>query len=442
MKHIFIFVAVFLMPLLCFAQREDYVWVMGNNIIDFKTYPPTVIANDDFAYATGLTSIADRYGNLKYWLSGKYLYNKNNEVIYEAEDYGVYEHMATLTIFPFPDDESKYIFLSLASGTIYFSIIDGSNDALHPNVIKNFATLPYGNSAPVIIQKTGSRNYWVIQEVNGYYCVYSLTKDGLSLKNSVEITNDWHYGIGWSHVSRDQNKIMVYETSWAEDFNYPVIDFDPANGVINHVTYHHAKGENYFGYCFTKNNKYMYFTMGNGAEGNFNICRCPTDKINEPDALKKYRSIVYTSTSNVDDMKLGPDGKIYFKTAMSSDYLGIICNSEDDNPVAELDGLKMALPMYTWSAFPRTYCYPFEMTCYVDCNSVRFLIPDTDFKTVEWVWEDGSVETNNVRARVRKYDHSGKYLVMARVDYDDGTVREYFADFEIKFPKTPNIICE
>jgi len=120
MKHFLTFVAVFLMPLLTLAQREDYVWVMGNNIIDFKTYPPTVIANADFAYATGLTSIADRYGNLKYWLSGKYLYNKNNEVIYEAEDYGVYEHMATLTIFPFPDDESKYIFLSLAGGNDIF----------------------------------------------------------------------------------------------------------------------------------------------------------------------------------------------------------------------------------------------------------------------------------------------------------------------------------
>ena len=454
MKHILILIVAF-MPLLCCAQKEDYVWVMGNNIIDFNTTPPTVRANGDFAYEPGLTSVCDSDGNLVYWVNGKHLYNSQNEIINTSDFYSGMDYLVTLRLFPLPGSEYKYIFLSLKKGIIYFTLVDGSKDILHPDLIENFATMPYNESWPIIVQKNNSRDYWIIHEDSEAFYVYALTKNGLTLNSSRvhqrEMGNDvfYSYMLGGSRMSRNQTKIFAFESSFVDDLLYLYIDFDNEHGVINDIIFHRGAGVEFWMWVFTPNEKYFYYTLYTDTEERNNkIFRCPVDKLKEPDALKKYGQLVHTFPTGffIDDMKIAPDGNIYFMDEDNNkEYVGIIFNPEDDNPIVEFEALKMAQPIKEvhWAvSFPLTYHYPFGLSYTRDCHDFTFSFSESKYESVVWNFGDGTAEVRDVEKPTHTFADDGKYTVNLTVTLTDGIVREYSTDVEITTPKMPRIIVE
>lgn len=458
MKHIFILIAV-LMPLLGIAQKEDYVWVMGNNIIDFNTTPPTVRANGDFGPKPGLTSISDCDGNLVYWLNGVNLYNKNSELINTDGRITVSDWLAGMTIFPFPGSENKYIFIYLEKkayndiGTIHFTVIDGSKDILHPELIRDFATLPYNNSTPIFIQKKNSRDFWLLHQDDDMLVVYSFTKDGLSLisKKNLPMENDEYFilgGIYGNDVSRSQTKIYFYEVSFWENDITVYLDFDNVNGIINDITVHQGKGEVYLNWVFTSNERFFYFTLyENKTERNNKIFRCPVEKLKEKDALRKYRSLVYQFPAGqfIEALKMGPDGNIYFINGDNEEYIGVISNPEDDNPNVNPNGIKLAQTSKTdgWAAmFPYTYHYPFGLSYTRDCHDFTFSFSESEYESVVWNFGDGTAEVKDVEKPTHTFAADGKYTVNLTVTLTDGIVREYSTEVGITTPKMPRIIVE
>ena len=447
MKHILILIVAFV-PLLCFAQKEDYVWVMGNNIIDFHTTPPTVRENGDFTFESGLTSICDSEGNLVYWVNGKHLYNSQNEKINTSVFYSGTDYLNTLRIFPLSGSEYKYIFLSLKKGIIYFTLVDGSKDILHPDLIENFATMPYNESCPIIVQKHNSRDYWVIHEESEAFYVYSLTKDGLTLNSSKvhqrEIGNGF-YRLGNNRVTRNQKKIFALSYGSVEDLLYLCIDFDNEHGVINDIKLLCGA----WLWIITQNDKYIYYTFYTDVlEGNNAIFRCPVDKLKEPDVLRKYGQLVNTIPTEcfIVDMKIAPDGNIYFMDdERSKEYIGIIYNAEEENPIVNLECLKMVKPIKEgqWvPGFPYTYSYPFAVSYTRDCHDFTFSFSESEYKSIVWNFGDGTAEVRDVEKPTHSFAADGKYTVTLTVTLTDGIVREYSTDVEITTPKAPRIIVE
>ncbi len=452
MKHILTLFAVFLMPLLCFAQKEDYVWVMGNNIIDFKTTPPTVRANGDFAPEPGLTSVCDKDGNLKYWINGNRVYNKNSEEIYTSMSIQDIEHLNSLTLFPMPGSETNYIYMHLDYKTkiIHFTEIDGSKDELHPE-FKDFASLSYNGCSPVLIQKKYSRDFWLLHQDTNTFNVYSITKNGLFLHSTKtfdkEIYDDYFFRINDSRIANSQTLIYTYVLGMPDDLLYMYFDFDCINGLITDMTLYHNGSDFMEGEAFTQNDKFFYFFFcGEDYKDYDKIFRCPVDKLKEIDALKKYRKVAYNSMNHsIDDIKMGPDGNIYFLDSYNPEYVGVIYNSEDDNPIVNPNGIKMAQPSKTdrWAAmFPYTYHYPFAVSYTRDCHDFTFSFSESEYESIVWNFGDGTAEVKDVEKPTHTFADDGKYTVSLTVTLTDGVVRDYSTDVEITTPKIPKIIVE
>lgn len=454
MKHILILIAA-LMPLLCFAQKEDYVWVMGNNIIDFNTTPPTVRANGDFAPESGLTSICDKDGNLMYWSKGNHLYNKNNEEIFTSKLFSGFHELHSITLFPFPGSETNYILMHLDYNNhiIKFTVIDGSEDVLQPT-FKDFGSIPYNNNTPIVVQQKNSRDFWIIN-MNKYelvFNVYSLTADGLQLHSTYNYDGEkfdfYLIGIESYWVSNDNTKIFAYMLGREEDLLYFYYSFDNLDGIITDIKVCHGGYEILWPCAFSKNDKYLFFDAFDFTEGTTTaIYRCPVDKLKENGALKKYRELVYSPPSGYYinlNIKLGPDGNIYFING-SNEYIGVIYHTEDDKPIVNTDGVKLAQPTQNnkWvAAFPYTYHYPFAVSYTRNCRAFTFSCSESEYKSMVWNFGDGTAEVRDVEKPNHFFANDGKYTVRLTVTLTDGVVRDYSTDVEITTPKTPKIIVE
>lgn len=454
MKHILTLFAVFLMPLLCFAQKEDYVWVMGYNIIDFNTTPPTVRENKtDYVYSALLnTTVSDKDGNLLYWLNDVNLFNRNNEKIYT-----VFSVLHSLSIFPFPGSEHKHILMSLdkSRSNILFSIIDGTKDDLHPDIIENYAVLPYkghGNGAPALIQKQNSHNFWLLYQADEIFYVYALTESGLTLHSTETYDFDYNPNYfymleeNWYAVSKTQNQLFAYLNGAVGDVLYLLIDFDNANGVIKNIYRQRNVSEYIYPFEFSKNGKYIYFQkyIIDDIDLFNKIYRCPTDKLKESDALNKYQELVYTAPEGhyIYSFKSAPDGNFYFIDSENKESVAVIYNSESENPIVDLNGLKMVnvdkLPLM----FPYTYHYPFAVSYTRDCHDFTFSFSESEYESVVWNFGDGTAEVKDVEKPTHTFADDGKYTVSLTVTLTDGIVREYSTDVEITTPKAPRIIVE
>ena len=456
MKHIFILFAVFLMPLLCFAQKEDYVWVMGYNIIDFNTTPPTVRENGDFTPESGLTSICDKNGNLVYWSKGIHLYNKNNEEIFTSKVFSGFHQLNSITLFPFPGSETNYILMHLDYNNhiIKFTVIDGSEDVLQPT-FKDFGSIPYNRNTPIIVQQENSRDFWIIN-MNEYelvFNVYSLTSDGLQLNSTYnydgENFDSYLIGIEGYWVSNNQSNIVAYMLGREEDLLYLNYSFDNVCGKITDITVYHEGTEILWPCAFSKNDKYLFFVASDFTDGTTAVLyRCPVDKLKEKDALKKYRELVYYPPLDYYlsvSIKLGPDGNIYFINDSNPEYISVIYNPEDDNPIINSNGLKLAQPNQNnkWVAmFPYTYHYPFGLSYTRDCHDFTFSFSESEYESIVWNFGDGTEEVRDVEKPTHTFADDGKYTVSLTVTLTDGIVREYSTDVEITTPKAPRFIVE
>ena len=447
MKHIFILIAV-LMPLLGIAQKEDYVWVMGNNIIDFNTTPPTAMANGDFTPEPGLTSVCDKDGNLKYWVKGNHLYNRNNEEIYTSMSIHKVEHLNSMTLFPMPGSETNYIYMHLdyKANVIHFTEVDASIDDLNPE-FKDYASLPYNECSPVLIQKKDSRDFWLLHQEDNTFNVYSITKSGLSLHSSKTFDGVRLESINDSRISNSQTLIYTYVMGMPEDLLYMYFDFDCINGEIIDMTLYHNGTGFMLSETFTKKDKYFYyFYCDDEKEKGDKIFRCPVEKLKEKDALKKYAKVVYQSPHHIiDDVKMSPDGNILFLDSGNPEYIGIIYNPEDDSPIVDPNAIKLiqASKTHGWIAmFPSTYHYPFGLSYTRDCHDFTFSFSESKYESVVWNFGDGTAEVKDVEKPTHTFADDGKYTVNLTVTLTDGIVREYSTEVEITTPKAPRIIVE
>lgn len=446
-----------------FAQKEDYVWVCGPSRIDFNTDPPTVSYNGDFNYSPNLSDVCDYNGELIYWINGDKLYNKNNEVIYEMKGFNFSYMSECLPIIPFPNSKDKYIFSCFKWNDIYFYVIDGTEDALHPTIYEyDRLSFSYWSGCCMPVQKKNSRDFWLLFDDLENIKIYSFTEDGLHphyvytkpyFDTDIYGTND----VGNYSVSPDNSIILGRVVSFENENLYFNIAFDNELGFIKELYPTFAKWDMIYPFVFSSQAKYLYFTIWDKGvvghlnpdsknEENQNIYRCPVDKLLEENSLMKYRELVYTCTSgSVGSMKLAPDGNIYLFLEGQDDYLGVIKKSEGEHPEVEEQGFKLYAqsqhPGNYAASFPHTYHFPYNISYNKKCDYVEFSFSD-NYKAKSFLWDfgDGS-ETSSQQNPSHTYPE-GNFKAQLTVEYDGKPTQNYSLDVKIQKPKAPKIVCE
>jgi len=468
MKNTFlILLLTLLIGFQAFAQKEDYVWVVGSNRIDFKTEPPTITYNGQFQGIINLCNVCDYNGELIYWLNGDNLYNKNNEVIFEFKNLNYNYTDDAFPILPFLNDKNKYLFGGYGiDGNFQLYIIDGTLDVLHPQ-IKDYDKISYNHLSGccIPVQKKNSRDFWLLFDKYKEIEIYSITETGLKLHSTFTKPNnkkeDYYAAIEiyYYSVSYDNTKIYTDLLCTTDKNLYYNIDFDNENGIVKAMYPTYAGWDEFYGETFSTKGKYLYFTIydkgdescrnhNNKNEHYQHIYRCPADKLLEENSLLKYRELVYTCKSGeISDMKCAPDGNIYILYAEPENFMGVIKNSDDEKP--EVEELAFDLSVSTdvqfgdfAACFPETYHFPFEVSYNKKCDYVEFAFSD-NYKVKSLLWDFGDGTESSTEKNPKHSYKSGFYKVKLTVDYDDKETKTYLLDVDIpQKPKTPVLVCE
>ena len=326
-RVIFFCLIIFTPSLIC-AQKEASVWPVGSGKqINFQS------GNFEFTDFTGnpnaKATICDKNGNLILYTDGRTIWNPNNEIVVNGEKLiNTDAHQSNLPIFvPFPKREGWYI---LFYEEDYFTVTGGKYDnALYYAEINANANNGKGevvrqkikihdnfHSGPTIAGYCNNSYYWLVNDRNDntvidkhidrIYC-YKIDENGV---NQTPVINEY-FDIGNSGGYRfspngdkfyfmfggnynDSKVITDFNFRTGELYNYRGIDFD----------YIWQKE-------FSPDSKLLYF-FDKG-----NLIQLDVSFLNSLLIMNSADTIL-TLGSNDDipypgqDLRLGPDGKIYF----------------------------------------------------------------------------------------------------------------------------------
>ncbi len=419
------------------AQKEDYVWVFGGNKVDFNTNPPTVTAVGDFKTDRNITSVCDSKGNLCYWCSGPYLYNRHNEILYSV---GVVAHgycLETLSIVPFPASDQMFLqaYIDQRNNKVRFALIDGSKDLDHPDVAEDYYSLPYdfalGDGLPVFIQKRNSRDMWMLHDYGGEVAVYLINENGFEKKGTYQRpeTGNWEDSQPWQayFVDNDNCKILCDIICDWDNPRYQYVEFDNATGEISKMTV--METTDYIVFCqFSPNGKYMYYTLSSDDEKSKRIYRCPVSRVDGTGAsLRRYSEFVCEAPDYVWDIKIGPDGNLYFIYRNCSS-LGVIKNPDDFAPVIEDNYLPLAQPFPKQDMvmiFAHTYHHNLSVVYKTSCTEASFRCVEDGVVGYEWDFGDGSGISTDAEP-VHDYPGFGNYNLHLRITYSDHSHRDIY----------------
>jgi len=321
------YLAIFVPSFIC-AQNEASVWPVGSGKqINFQSgnFEISDFPGNPNARAT----ICDKNGNLVLYTDGRTIWNKNHEIVLNGESLisdGAFQPNKPIFV-PYPQKEGWYF---LFYEEDYFTITRGKYDnALYYAEINTIANNGKGevvrhkikihdnyHSGPTIAGYCNNSYYWLVNDRNDntvidkhidqIYC-YKIDENGVNAK---PVINDF-FDIGNSSGYRfspngdkfffmlggnsvDQKIITDFNFKTGELYNYRGIDFD----------YIWQKE-------FSPDSKLLYFfDKGNLIQLDVSFLNSLLI-MNSADTILTLSSNAQTSYPG-QDLRLGPDGKIYF----------------------------------------------------------------------------------------------------------------------------------
>ncbi len=326
--RIILFNLIILLPSLIFAQKEASVWPVGNGKqINFQS------GNFEFYDFTGnpnaSASICDKNGNLVLYTDGRTIWNKNHEIVVNGEmliPQDAFQENRPVFV-PYPKKEGWYILIydewfynnnsKLISSSLYYAEINTKAKNNVGEVVRQKIKIHDNyHSGPTIAGFCDNSYYWLVIDRNDNTIIdesidriysYKIDENGVNAK---PVINDY-FDIGNSNGYRfspggdkfffmfggnsvDRMIITDFNFKTGELYNYRVIDFE----------YIWQKE-------FSPDSKLMYF-FDKG-----NLIQLDVSFLNSILIMNSADTIMTleTDTDNpypLQDLRLGPDGKIYF----------------------------------------------------------------------------------------------------------------------------------
>lgn len=338
------------------AQRENK-WAFGINAgIDFNNPNPaaihTGITHSDPGNLEGVSSVCDSSGQFLFYTEGSYVWDKNGNLMPNGSDITnngfttdadnpTFGTSQGSLIVPMPDSANKYYIFSLASydqmlgsiGRLYYSVVDMSLNSGLGDVIPGRKGIPLDTTSIAAEGLTehmtaaiGSNcSIWVLVcSAKPAFKAYEITAAGINttpVVSNVGIGGDPSLlaSVGTMCVSPDGKKIAAsaFDLLMADSATLAVYDFDPATGLVsNPVKLITSTDTDYLAHatCFSPDGSKLYTNIFLGGDHNYIY----QFDLSSGNAATMRNSRIPVGTASYGQIKLAPDGKVYFFTDTAS----------------------------------------------------------------------------------------------------------------------------
>jgi type IX secretion system substrate protein len=288
--------------------------------LDFGSDSPVGISTS-INTGEGCASVCDPLGGLLFYSNGKIVYNKTGAVMPAGTaivSYGTLSSEQAALIIPVIGSTNQYYLFSLGGAAtlnynrISYSIVDMTLDGgLGDVVAASMGTMLVDSLGENMIAIAGNNNnIWLIthRRDTAVFLAYSITATGISapVKSALGIFNGgFCYLFGMLRESPNRRKIAQGVYKVGQCYGTLLYDFDPSTGIVSNCIEIDTSNDAVYGVEFSPDNTKLY---SNGAQRilQYNISLASSAAIQ----TSKY---LVTDSSDGADLRLGPNGKIYFR---------------------------------------------------------------------------------------------------------------------------------
>lgn len=383
---------VMLLPRLAaqYDLPENNIWPSHYGILDFNTAgtpyipyttpPPFSFANPlwNIGYGHVSASVCDEEGQLLFYTNGNMVWNRNHTIMPNAHwippnsgpvspyvagsttHTGTYGTGQNSVIIPVINEPNRYYVFSLSKfdpqqdgRKLYYSVVDMNLDNGLGDIVPDHKAIPIGNGSPILNDQlmTAIRgddcNIWlvVMEPMQMRFLAYNITADGIDPNPVVSPANNIFTFFGPMPieliVSPDRQKIIMpsYVGGMVSTAKATLFDFNPATGVVGNNPLSLISG----GYgvackgaAFSPDNSKVYIITTDPYDGiyyynphhivQFDISLPTTADI--LDSRYDYSLCSFFESCNI---RLGPDGKIYYASVNCADTLFYLHRFESPN---------------------------------------------------------------------------------------------------------------
>lgn len=310
------------------AQNENNVWAFGTNAgLDFGNGDPTAVLTNISGFGEANASVCDAGGQLLFYTEGSYVWNKNGVIMPNGAALTSIPNQNTVSpttstgqgalIVPIPGTPDKYYIFSLTSsefgqngGRLYYSIVDMNlNGGLGDIVPAQKGILLDINITEKLIATTGEHcNIWLLTSaaLQPIFKAFEITNQGININpviSNVGTGNSVSGTFGTMTISPNRKKIAATQffTNCAS-----IYDFNPATGMVSNPLVLMTGVDNAYGASFSADNSKLY------------ISRHQQSQLLQYDLSSGIPATIIASRINLgfcgfSQLKLGPNGKIYFQ---------------------------------------------------------------------------------------------------------------------------------
>ena len=389
-KQILVLILVFVsyQEVLAQSNKRVNIWYFGYNAgLDFNGGTPKPLTNGALNIWEGCATICDENGSLLFYTDGRYIWNKNHNLIPNASNLGGDNSSSQSGIIvPQPENPNIYFVFSVdaegGSGGVQYAIVDITlNGGLGGIVSKNNRLLSRASEKLTAVRHCNNKDFWVISHElnNNSFRAFQVTKNGLSAASVESKIGIVHSGganaIGYMKASSTGNKIAV--CSWGlktiELFNFDNSTGSLSNGILSKndiLSY-------VYGAEFSPNNMFLYISIAENKiiyQYEVNVANSAAFEGSRVE-IGRVRT---TGASKIGALQLAPNGIIYAALDNTS-FLGVINRPDSKGTLCdfqekgiELSGKRsgLGLPNSITSYFNIKPAVSVKSTAGTNCNEV------------------------------------------------------------------------
>ncbi len=242
----------FIIPSLCFSQREAANWYFGSNAgLDFNSGEPVPLFDGALNTIEGCESISTPEGNLLFYTEGRSVWNRFHELMPNGENLlGSFSSTQSALVIPQPGVNNIYYIFTADVTRAYqaggngngfnYSIVDMNADGGRGDVIeKNSNLLPQGSEKVTGVRSADGENIWVVTQFKNKF--YAFFVDDAGLNPTPVITtigpniDNFENIRGGIKSSPNGNKLAIAHSLFLPSFSgiLGLYDFDNETGVVS-----------------------------------------------------------------------------------------------------------------------------------------------------------------------------------------------------------------
>ncbi len=413
------------------AQYEN-IWIFSDSAgLDFNNNPPTPITSSMFTeYGESCASVCDSFGQLLFYTDGSYVWDRSHNLMPNGSNLTPFvtnrepgmnataSSCQGTVIVPVPDQWNRYYIFSLTSvemeehvGKLYYSIVDiNLNNGLGDIVQGDKRIFLDSNLHEKMTAVLGERcNMWLITSSQSQeFKAYEITSSGVSSNPVISPSLSLPYVVfGHLCMSPNRKKLAVTQGSgsgFGSD-GLALYDFDPFSGNIYNplqlLPIEDNIGYGAFGPAFSPDNSKIYACAITSEH------RIVQFDLSSGDSATILRSRTFLGPGNLTQLRLAPDGKIYFHTPSyldGADWLGAIHSpnlagtaAQFELKVISLIPLKVNRAGYYRFGLPSSVVLPVKHdTIYraqhisADCFAANVNLSAVDSMGWDYIWNNGN----------------------------------------------------